>query len=353
MSKTVHIVQKMSPGGIESVVLDLALMDTAVSVCSLEGTPEGLIAAWPPLAKIRGRLFALSKKQGIRPSTVARVAKVLRKLRPDAVVTHHIGPLVYAGLASRMICVPRTVHVEHDAWHYRDPKRQRLAKLVEYFVQPRRVAVSSVVADQVASALGHVGQILIPNGVDLGRFAKGNRAKARRTFSLPDDVKLIGSVGRLEPVKGHDQLIEALAQLPQQYHLAIGGTGSNADALIDLACQLGVWQRVHLVGHVDAPEKLYPAFDVFCLPSRAEGFPRALIEAQAAELRVVAFDVGGVREATCPRTGTLVAEGNIKALAQALAQSMSQPPCVSPRRFVEPQFSNQRMAERYRAVASL
>lgn len=220
-------------------------------------------------------------------------------------------------------------------------------------MKPRRIAVSSVVADQVAAVLGRVGQIVIPNGVDLDRFSKGDKLKARQAFLLPEDVVIIGSVGRLETVKGHDLLIEALSHLPASFHVAIAGTGSNAEALIDRAHDLGVGDRVHLLGRVDAPEQLYPAFDVFCLPSRAEGFPRALIEAQAADLSVVAFNVGGVREATCSRTGILVDQGDIKALAWALQTRLSKPPSGSPRHFVEPQFSNQRMADRYRAVTSL
>lgn len=352
MSKVVHIVQKMSPGGIESVVLDLASMNPDIIVCSLEGTAQDLIADWPPAARLGSRLATLSKGSGFRPAAIMHLAAMLCRLRPDVVVTHHIGPLLYGGIASRLAGLPRVIHVEHDAWHLADPKRRRLARVLQRLIKPRRVAVSGMVADQVVAALGQVGQIVIPNGVDLGRFAKGDKIRARRLFGLPEDAKVIGSVGRLEFVKGHDQLIEALSRLPEGVHAAIAGTGSASNQLRRIAQDLQIEHRIHFLGGINSPEHLYPAFDVFCLPSRAEGFPRAVIEAQASDLPVVAFDVGGVREATCPQTCALIDAGNIEGLAAALAACLAAPPAGSPRKFVEPRFSNQLMADRYHAVAS-
>ena len=350
MPKTFHIVQRMAPGGIESIVLDLARQDPEVAVISLEGERASLVAQWPVLTELGDRLIALAKPDGLRPVLWIQLARLLRRHKVEAVVTHHIGPLVYAGVAATLAGVDRRIHVEHDGWHYGVQKRRFLGRLIDYVVAPRRVAVSHATARQVALALGTYGQTIIPNGVDMQRFQPASRADARRLFNLPRDVKLIGTVGRLEFVKGQDVLIRSLALLEPHWHLVLAGDGRQRAALESLVQDLGLSERVHFLGQVDAPDQLYPAFDLFCLPSRAEGFPRDVIEAQACGVPVVAADVGGVREAVCPFTGRLVPANAPDSLANALKESAVQGSQRSPRAFVDPGFSNAVMLTKYRAL---
>lgn len=351
MTKIFHIVQRMAPGGIESVVLDLARLDPDVRVVSLEGLRGDLVAAWPPLAELGERLIALDKPEGTRPGLWMQLARLLRAEQARAIVTHHIGPLFYAGIGAVLAGIRHRVHVEHDGWHYAGRRRRLLGRLMDLAVAPRRVAVSGVTADQVAKAL-HVGaQTIIPNGVDLARFVPGDRRAARRAFGLPEDVRIIGNVGRLEAVKGQDVLISALASLPKDVHLVLAGDGTRREACERLAESLGFGARVHFLGNVSQPERLYPAFDLFCLPSRAEGFPRALIEAQACDIPVIASNVGGVREAVCPATGLMIPAEDSPALAEAVLVALEMARNVRPRGFVEPSFSNEVMAARYRALA--
>lgn len=350
MTTTVHIVQRMAPGGIESIVLDFARLDPEVLVVSLEGERASLIEAWPLLADLGERLVTLAKPDGIRPGLWPKLADLFRSHATHAIVTHHIGPLVYAGIAAVAAKVSRRIHVEHDGWHYASAKRRLLARLIDRIVAPRRVAVSNVTALQVARAIGANNQTVIPNGIDLNRFRPASRIEARVRFGLPARGWLVGNVGRLETVKGQDVLIDALARLDRHFHIALAGDGSNRAALEQQVRKLGLEDRVHFLGAIAAPEALYPALDLFCLPSRAEGFPRTLIEAQACDLRVIASDVGGVREAVCPSTGVLVAPGDPAALAAALRDAMKSAPGASPRAFVDPAFSNARMIDRYRAV---
>jgi len=116
---------------------------------------------------------------------------------------------------------------------------------------------------------------------------------ARRALRLPDSGRLIGSAGRLEPVKGHALLIEALAALPTDVTLVLAGDGSQRPILEALAARLGVAERVHFLGHIDSIVTFYRALDVFCLPSVAEGLPLSVLEAQACG--VAAVVVGGYR----------------------------------------------------------
>ena len=188
--------------------------------------------------------------------------------------------------------------------------------------------------------------------MDTDRFRPGSRPDARRAFGLPASARLIGSVGRLERVKGHDVLIEALVDLPADCHVVLAGDGSCRAELLGQAARLGLADRVHFLGPVQAPEALYPAFDLFCLPSRAEGFPRTLIEAQAAGIPVVATDVGGAREAVCPSTGRLAPPERPAELAAILGDALENAARLSPRRFVDPLHSNARMFDCYRALVA-
>ncbi len=136
-------------------------------------------------------------------------------------------------------------------------------------------------------------------------------------------------------------------------HLAIVGSGPATGALQSLAAKLGLSHRLHLVGHRDDIDAILPAFDVFCLPSRSEGLPRSIIEAQACGIPVVASDVGGVREAVCPETGTLVPPDHPLILARALTAALETPPTTTPRRFVETRFAWAETVAGYAAITGV
>ncbi len=72
MASTIHIVQRMAPGGIESIVLDLARLDPETRVISLEGSRQALVEAWPSLAPLGDRLEALAKPEGCTPGCGSR-----------------------------------------------------------------------------------------------------------------------------------------------------------------------------------------------------------------------------------------------------------------------------------------
>lgn len=179
------------------------------------------------------------------------------------------------------------------------------------------VADAPHVADAVAVAFGGRRPGVILNGVDTTRFVPGDQAAARRALGLPAGLAIIGIAARLETVKGVDVAVRALAEVPGAI-LAVGGSGSQRESLGQLAQQLGVADRVCWLGHVDDTALLYQAVDVVCLPSRAEGLPLALLEAQSCGRVVVASEVGGVPAALDPQSGKLVPPENSAALARAL-----------------------------------
>jgi glycosyltransferase involved in cell wall biosynthesis len=134
-------------------------------------------------------------------------------------------------------------------------------------------------------------------------------------------------------------LVQAMASLPECAHLVIVGDGPEFEPLRTKAAALGLANRLHFLGRRDDVEEILPAFDVFCLPSLVEGLPRAVLEAQACDVPVVASNVGGLSEAVCARAGALVPPGDPAALAGALQQILDEPPeRGTTRRFVEREF---------------
>ncbi len=332
----VQVVQHLAPGGLEVMALELARAQARrhpVIVVSLEGDADSACAAWPRLAREATPLIFMGKRPGLDAALPLRLARLFRQVGAVGVHTHHIGPLLYAGLAARTIRNLRCVHTEHDAWHLQNAKRRRLARLALRLAAPVLTADAPHVADAVQAALGGARPRVVLNGVDTARFASGDRAAARRALGLPADGPVVGIAARLEPVKGVDIALRALALLPG-VRLAVAGSGSERDNLRALAAELGVCARIRWLGHLDDTALLYQAADVVCLPSRAEGLPLAALEAQACGRRVVASRVGGVPTALDPASGTLVEAENPEALARGLRLALGDPDSGEPRDFV-------------------
>jgi glycosyltransferase involved in cell wall biosynthesis len=350
----VQVVQKLAPpGGLEVMVLELRRLLEAtfdVHVVSLEGTAKHLRASWPKVAPLGDRLYGLDKPPPVNLATVLRLTRLFRELSPIAVHTHHIGPLLYGGLAARLAGVPRLIHTEHDAWHLDLPRQRLLQRLALSFLRPRLVADAQIVADALARAIPGSRPLVIPNGVDTARFSPGDRAAARRRLGLPSDVRLIGTAGRLEEVKGQDILIEALAHLPSGVAVAIAGDGSRRQELEAQAARLGVGRRTYFLGHIDDIAMFYRALELFCLPSRAEGLPLSLVEAQACGIPAVASDVGAVREVLAPSISRAVPAGDSRRLARAIEEMLARHQRADPRPFVVERYNLPRMADAYKAL---
>jgi len=175
----VHIVQRMAPGGIETLVLDLFRSDPAgTRVLSLAGDPDRLVRSWPALAGMGDALEAFGQRPGLRPSLCWRLTTRLHHLKPRAVFLHHIGPLVYGGVAARLAGVPVLVHVEHDAWHYENPRHRFLLRATESLVRPRHVAVSRQVHKRLCAILPKAKVDIVAPGIDLTRFTPRSRQTA-------------------------------------------------------------------------------------------------------------------------------------------------------------------------------
>ncbi len=353
MPTTVHIVERMAPGGIETLVLDMVKgLRGAHRVFSLAGNATELIRSWPRLTRLGDTLEGFDRQPGVHPGLVRRLATRLKTCATETVVLHHIGPLLYGGLAARLARVPRIVHVEHDAWHYESARRRQLAALAFKLVRPTRVAVSGEIAESLRRHFGVTDVTVVAPGIDMDLYRLRDRAAAHVKLGLKIDGPVIGTSGRLVAVKSQATLIEAAALLRRQAssaerrpQLVIVGDGPERGALIARAAALGVTDAVHLLGHRDDLPEILPAFDVYALPSLNEGLPRSVLEAQAAGLSVVASRVGALADAVCPVSGRLVPPSDPAALAHALADCLAHP--------TPPDVARQFVSERYALTKTL
>ena len=355
MNVVVQVVQHLKPGGIETMALDLAAFSNADDawIVSLEGDKETAIAQWPRLASVADRLIFLNKSPGLQPALFWKLRNVLKQRRATVVHTHHIGPLLYAGIAARLAGVNTIMHTEHDAWHLENEQRRTLQKRLLRLIKPILVADAGTVADAMRHHLGLASVTVVRNGIDSERFQPGDKTACRQAFNLPDDVSLIGCGGRMESVKGQNVLIDAMVELSENTHLALAGSGSMEAALKQQADTLGVADRVHFLGHLDNMPMFYQAIDVFCLPSFKEGFPLSSLEAQSCGVPAVVTDVGGSSETLCPQCGLAVPAGDSAALATALKHQLAHTDDCDPRRYVVQQADVRVMVRQYEVLSGM
>lgn len=252
---------------------------------------------------------------GARPR-IGKLASVLgcelrlfwRALRSRPDVMHGFLPLAnfMSALAARITFIPLAVTSKRALGNHQDryplwKRFDRIANALSDVI----TANSQAVARDTQARDGYDASriVVIPNGLDFSRLnaAASHRDEARDDLGLSKSDVAIVMVANLIPYKGHLDLIEAFARVapgdPSLKLFLIGQDRGVANDLIDRAGQLGVADRINLLGSRDDVPRLLSAMDIGVLSSHEEGFSNALLEKLAAGLPVVATDVGGNREA--------------------------------------------------------
>ena len=174
----------------------------------------------------------------------------------------------------------------------------------------------------------------ISNAIDPHAFRRtdGTREAMRRELSVPQDARIVGSVGRLERVKRYDVFLEAVARLRGPVAVIIAGEGSCRADLENQARRLGIGDRVHLLGLRSDAKEIHQAFDVYVQSSETEGVSNAVLEAMALETPIVATAVGGTGELIEHGVhGLLVPRNDSDALASAIQQTLDSPEVAAAR----------------------
>lgn len=330
--------------------------------------PEGQ----PYLSRFRDAgvpIFDAEIKSKYDVAASGRYAALVRREGFDVVHTHTRRADFVAARGGRRAgaVVVSTQHGQINLdRHTLEEKRDLAARfycfcLRRYF--DRHVAVSAEIAAELRNRCRVDGAkvINIPNGIDAAPFirAAGDRLSFRHEIGAPRWALVATVVASLDS-KGHDELLEAVAAVAREgfdLRLAVVGEGHWGEPLITKrAEELGIANRVHVLGFRDDVPRVLAGSDLFVLPTPSEGLSIAIMEAMAAGLPVVATAVGGNPELVEPGiTGLLVPAGDAGALAAALREIAGDPGRRremgrAARSRVVLDYTAEKMADRYAAL---
>lgn len=297
--RLLHVVQNLNYGGMERLIAEMARhadhQRFEVHILALgylghfaEGLEE---VAELHLAPPQSRLSML------RPHALAGA---LRGIAPDVVHTHG-GVWYKTARAARIAGVPRMVHTDHGR-RSPDPWSDRaIARMASSYTDVV-VAVSGTLAGQLRRIVRHPERVtVVENGVDTALYApRCDDGALRRELGIAPGQPVLGSVGRLEPIKGYEVMVSAVAHLLREWPGAgappvavVVGDGSERAALEQQARALGVSDAIRFVGWRTDVQEALRAYTAFTMSSHSEGTSVSLLEALASGLCPVVTRVGG------------------------------------------------------------
>ena len=369
----VHIVENLERGGLERMVIDLALAQRAaghrVRVACLFA--PGALA--PELSGQGVEMYACNKRSGADIGAVLRLRRWLRGGWRDAqaaapaaciVHTHNATAHYHAALACLGVPAHRLLNTRHGMGVQHPRSRKE-------WIYRRSLARTDAVAAVCEAARARFATqgvrprgtlATVPNGIRIELFAAADdahRRSLREMLGLDAQTRIVGTVGRLNPVKDQAALLRAFALARESRPdsaLVLVGDGPLRAQLQAQAAALGIEASVHFLGDRGDVRALLPGFDVFALPSRSEGYSMALLEACASAVPIIATDVGGNREIVADgRNGRLVPAQAPEALAEALGALLDAPALArgmgaAGRAWAMEEAPVARMASRYEAL---
>ncbi|MFH2052577.1 MAG: glycosyltransferase [bacterium] len=296
------------------------------------------------------------------PFDVLRLGRWLSRNRVAVVHTHMFSAAMLGRLAGLAGNVSLLVTTEHG----KEPWKRRRHILVDRFLGARTFRQIAVSEDVRRIRMERDGApearlVLIPNSVSIPDRVRdsGIRTRIRAEFGLNEEAVVIGSVGRVVDAKAYPVLVEAMALLrdrfPGLFWLQVGD-GPEREDLVRAIKVRGLSDRIITAGNRRDVNDILHALDVWVMSSRREGLPVALLEAMAAELPIVATDVGGIPDAvTNGSSARLVPAEDPAALAGAIAEVIEHPElaqrlAAKARADVEARYGNREVALRIEAI---
>jgi L-malate glycosyltransferase len=283
--------------------------------------------------------------------------RTIRAENPSVFHAHLSWPLSckYGLLAAKVARVPAVVASAHTRLEIRESLR-RQPKLIAPLVD-RYLPVSNAVAMQLRDEFGiPAGKLeVVHNGIDTARWTSTRDTSLRMQLLGNYSGPLVMTVARLDQGKGHRDLFEAARALPDAVFVLVGD-GPNRASLEAAARELGVSDRIRLLGARQDVPSLLACADLFALPSLSEGLSVCLLEAMAAGVPIVATNIGGNDEVLEDgRTGLLVPPASPAPLAEAIRRLSGDPDLAgrlvfAARTTVESRFTSRRMVQRVTAV---
>ncbi len=303
----------------------------AVTVCYMRDERDTVFGIDRKAGELPIDYVEVREKHSFDPGVWGQLRGIIRERRIDIVHSHDYKTNLLAWLLSKVEPVTPlstvhgwTGHSRREAWVYYPADKRVLARF------PRLVAVSGDIRNELIRHGARPERVTtILNGIDHRRFQRdpARSPGIRQALGYEPHQIVIGAVGRAEPQKRFDLLIDAFASLAPawpQLRLLIVGDGSQREPLLTQVARLGLGERVALAGHrTDIPD-LHHAMDLFVQSSDYEGTPNAVLEAMALNTPVVATDVGGTAELLRDGVdGAIIRPGSASVLAGAIAAALA------------------------------
>jgi glycosyltransferase involved in cell wall biosynthesis len=341
--RIVHVITRLIIGGAqENTLLSCeGLQAKGHQVYLISGRTTGLEGSLVDRARAGKYAFEELAElvREVSPLRDLRALRALRRrlteLRPDVVHTHSSKAGVLGRIAAHQAKVPAIVHTIHGmSFNRTQPWQVRAAyAAAERYCAGKCHALVSVAdamtAQTLRAGIGRDDQFeTIRSGMVVDDFdpAAEDPAEIRRAWQAEDGQILVGTVARLFPNKGYEQLIEvihwAVEQEADLRFVWIGG-GSAREAYEAELSRRGLRDRVILTGLVPPGEmpRMLAAIDLLAHTSQWEGLPRAVVQAMLMEKSAVCFAIDGAPEVVLPgETGELVELGDTRAFAAALVR---------------------------------
>jgi len=259
------------------------------------------------------------------PNPLVRLQKVIHLLKPhQPVLVHgwHYFASAYAGLVSKFLGVPCVGGIRSGF----NPGQRSLNTLLVHRFCDAVVANSTAAAQAYISSLGGRSQAVfsVPNAiVESFKSRVSVREELSQRFGIPSGAKWIFSLGRMDPLKRFELLLDLAARLSgseSDFHFIIVGDGPEKSRLEALSYELGLAKQVSFLGEIPEAASWMKGMDVFCFPSMSEGLPNAVMEAAAAALPVVAWKLPFCEELFPGELLALLSEpGNLDAMFSDLS----------------------------------
>ncbi len=342
--RIMQFILSLGTGGAEAIVKDYAIELTkcghsveVVTLLPLTNSPNEQILRDNHISfrSVYEEVYSFQSSQFIvramrKPFRNKRVSawlvRYITQNKPDVIHMHLTVEQFFAPISDLLkgIRLVYTCHNEVD--HYFGAKHKKDTQNVKYLIDNngmQMIALHSRMAEELNQVFGITNTVVLNNPINVERFikAKEHRNENRASLSISDDAFVVGHVGRFTYQKNHEMLVRVFSEVTKEKANAFLLMIGNGELMEDVKQQLSNLKLdgkyMILSDRKDIPE-LLSAMDVFCFPSRFEGFSIAFLEAQVAGLKCIGADVMPESIIVSPNTQLLKLDDSVEAWKDAV-----------------------------------